>query len=157
MPLIELTLPRGALPEDAKPELLKRLTNTVAKWEGGADNPRLLGTIWALLDERDPAGMSVGGARTDKPYYRLHVTTIEGALDARQKEGLVADVTEAILDAEGSPSEPANAARVWCHIDELADGNWGAVGKIWRLRDIAEFTGVKFEGVEEAQMAEAPR
>jgi hypothetical protein len=50
-----------------------------------------------------------------------------------------------VLEAEGSPNEPAQAARVWCHIHELPDGNWGAVGRIWRLHEIAEFAGIELE------------
>jgi phenylpyruvate tautomerase PptA (4-oxalocrotonate tautomerase family) len=156
MPMIDLTLPKGALTEEAKAMLLKRLTTTVAKWEGIADDPRALQTIWAFLDERDPSAMTVGGEPVAAPRYRVRVTLAAGALDDQRKAGLVADATQAVLEAEGAANEPANAARVWCHIHELPDGNWGAVGRIWRLRDVAELVGVDFPGLRHGQLSGAP-
>src|SRR3954454_24579903 len=125
MPMIDLTLPEGALTAEAKTTLIERLTTTVAKWEGVADNPQALQTIWAFFDERSPAAMGVGGVVVDKPHsrlrvtvaagargaaggggaqkphYRLRVTVAAGALDDGAKSGLVAEATEALLAAEG--------------------------------------------------------
>jgi phenylpyruvate tautomerase PptA (4-oxalocrotonate tautomerase family) len=151
--MIDLTLPKGALSEEAKAKLLKRLTTTVAKWEGVAEDPRALQTIWAFLDERDTGAMTVGGEPIDAPRYRVRVTLAAGALDDQRKAGLVAEATQAVLEAEGAADEPINSMRVWCHIHELPDGNWGAVGRIWRLRDIAELVGVDFPGLHEGELA----
>ena len=145
MPMIELTLPQGALGDAAKQTLVERLTRTVLESEGMSDTPAVAATIWLFVDERPPAAINVGGRPAESPRYRVELTVAEGSLDERRKQGLVADVTEQVLEAEGSPNEPAEAARVWCHIRELPDGNWGAVGRIWRLRDIAEFAGIDLE------------
>lgn len=143
MPMIDLTLPAGALDEGRRAELVDQLSRTVAKWEGVSDYDRAARTVWLFVDERPADAMYVGGRPAGRPRYRLRLTTVEGALDDERKAGLVAEVTQNILDAEGSPNEPANAARVWCHIVELPDGNWGTVGEIWRLSRIAEFAGVE--------------
>ena len=88
------------------------------------------------------ANLAVGGRLPEAPHYRVQLTVAAGVLDEASKEGLVAEVTERILDIEGSPSDPANSARIWCHVHELPDGNWGAVGRIWRLPEMVKFAGI---------------
>ena len=147
MPMIDLTLPEGALDNEQKQELVSQLVATVKKWEGMADNPRVASTIRSFIDERPAAHLAVGGQVQEAPYYRVQLTIAAGILDEERKAGLVAEVTERILDVEGSSHESANAARIWCHIHELPDGNWGAVGRIWRLGEIVKFAGIDPETV----------
>jgi phenylpyruvate tautomerase PptA (4-oxalocrotonate tautomerase family) len=142
MPMIELTMAEGALDADRKERLLKRLAATVSRWEGMADDPRVAATVWTFIDERRAGSIVAGGRPADEWRYRVEITVAEGLLDDERKAGLVADVTRCVLEAEGAPNEPAHAARVWCHIHELPDGNWGATGRVWRLADIVEFTGI---------------
>lgn len=152
MPLIDVTLPEGALAEEAKASLVERLTATVSQVEGMADDPKVANLIWTLLDERPAGAFHAAGRPVDTPRYRVNVTVAAGSLDAERKERLVAEVTQHVLEAEGAPNDPRNAARVWCHIHELPDGNWGAVGRIWRLEEIAQFAGIDLQRpVEEPQ------
>ena len=65
--------------------------------------------------------------------------TPAGALDDQRRAGLVAEATELVLRAEGSLNTPENAERVWVILDDVAEGGWGANGRIWRLADIAGF------------------
>ena len=34
---------------------------------------------------------------------------------------------------------PPNAFRVWVILSEVAEGSWGAEGRIWRFADIVDF------------------
>jgi phenylpyruvate tautomerase PptA (4-oxalocrotonate tautomerase family) len=147
VPMIDLTLPAGALGDEAKRGLVASLVETVARWEGMADDPRVAATVWTFLNELPPDAIGVAGQPATEPRYRVQITVAEGTLDERRTEGLIADVTREVLEAEGSPNEPAHAARVWCHLHELPDGNWGAVGKVWRLQDIAEFAGIDLAAI----------
>lgn len=151
--MIDLTFPQGAMGEEAKRMLVAQLARTVARWEGMSDDPQVASAIWTFVDERPAGAINIAGEPAAEPRYRVQVTVAEGSLDEQRKEGLVADITRQVLDAEGSPNEPAHATRVWCHLHELSEGNWGAVGRIWRLRDIAEFAGIDPERVREAEQA----
>jgi phenylpyruvate tautomerase PptA (4-oxalocrotonate tautomerase family) len=141
--MIELTLPEGALPQPALSALVERLTRTVLETEGMADNELVASTIWTFVDERPAHAINVAGRPAEQPRYRVSITVAEGSLDDERKAALVAEVTSHVLAAEGRENDPRHAARVWCHIHELPDGNWGAVGKIWRLSDIEEFAGIE--------------
>lgn len=142
MPMIELTLLAGAVEGDRLSDLVERLGRAVAKWEGMADTPQVSAAVWTFVDERPPGAVTALGRPLDEPRYRVQVTVAEGSLDDGRKAGLVADITGLVLAAEGRGAGPADAARVWCHVHELRDGNWGAAGRIWRLDDIVGFAGI---------------
>jgi phenylpyruvate tautomerase PptA (4-oxalocrotonate tautomerase family) len=54
-----------------------------------------------------------------------------GVLSKEQKAELISRVTEAILRIEGAESEPAQRARVYCLVNEIADGGWGWAGQVY--------------------------
>jgi phenylpyruvate tautomerase PptA (4-oxalocrotonate tautomerase family) len=145
MPMIELTFPHGALQDEARAALIDRLTRTVGRWEGMSESEQVASSIWAFVDERPAESINAAGRPAARPRYRVQITVAEGSLDERRKSGLVAEVTEQVLEAEGSANEPRQAARVWVHLHELPDGNWGAVGRIWHLRDIVQFAGIELD------------
>jgi phenylpyruvate tautomerase PptA (4-oxalocrotonate tautomerase family) len=151
MPMIDLTLPEGALRDDAKGRLVEELTTALLKWEGAPDNEVARSLAWTYVDERPAGAINVAGAPAQEPRYRVKVTVPEGALDDERKAGLVAEVTERVLAAEGRPNEPAHAARVWCIVREVRDGNWGGGGRIARLKDIAQLIGATPDSVREAK------
>lgn len=139
MPMIDLTLPEDALDEETRHELLDELTRTLLKWEGvGEGNPMGDAVTWGVVHPVAAGDWHVAHAPTAEPRYRVLVTVPEGALDEPKKEGLVAEVTRKVLEAEGSPIDLAHALRVWVFIHEVPDGHWGGAGRIFRLRDIAK-------------------
>jgi phenylpyruvate tautomerase PptA (4-oxalocrotonate tautomerase family) len=150
MPMIEITYPEGTLAPETRERLVEQVSLTLLKWEGAPDNETARSLAWAYVDERPAGAINVGGRPPDEPRYRIRLTVPEGALDDERRAGLVAEVTEQVLAAEGSPNELQHAARVWVIISEVADGSWGAGGRIFRLRDIAEFIGATREGVSAA-------
>jgi phenylpyruvate tautomerase PptA (4-oxalocrotonate tautomerase family) len=139
MPMIDLTLSEDALDEQARHDLLDELTRALLRWEGvGENNPMGDAVTWGVVHPVAAGDWHVAHAPAEEPRYRVLVTVPEGALDEPKKEGLVAEVTRKVLEAEGSPIDLANALRVWVFIHEVPDGHWGGAGRIFRLRDIAK-------------------
>jgi len=141
MPMIDLTLPEDALDERARHDLLDELTRALLRWEGvGEGNPMGDAVTWGVIHPVAPGDWHVAHAPApaDQPRYRVLVTVPEGALDDPKKEGLVAELTRKVLEAEGSPIDLASALRVWVFVNEVPDGHWGGAGRIFRLRDIAK-------------------
>lgn len=147
MPMIDVTLPQGALTEDAKAELVERLTTALIHGEGAPDNDYVRAIAWCFLDERPAGAVNVGGRAIDRPLYRVVVTVPEGApgvagpLMLGNRNRMVRTMTEQVLAAEGTEYTDAEAARVWVQIREIQDGYWGATGEIGRMHDIATIAG----------------
>jgi phenylpyruvate tautomerase PptA (4-oxalocrotonate tautomerase family) len=142
MPMIDLTMPTGALSEQAKEDLMERLTKTLLKWEGAKpDNDAVQSIAWTFLHEAEL--VTVGGRSAEKPRYRVFAGVPQGSIGDEEKQGLVAEVTNEVLRAESPDEEPApeDAARVWVIVNEITDGNWGGFGRIFRLEDILAFAG----------------
>ena len=137
MPMIELTLEEGSLTDAAKADLVKELTAALLRWEGAPDNELARSIAWAYVDERPAGSINVGGRPADAPRYRIKLTIPEGALDDAAKSGMVDEATRLVLEAEGSAKDATAAFRVWVIVREVTDGNWGAAGQVFRLRDIA--------------------
>ena len=141
MPMIELTLPQGALDKPAQDDLMEKLTLTLLRWEGApADSGAAKDVSWGYVDERPTSNVyHRGRPQPEQPLYRVKITVPERALDDERKAGVVAEMTKHILEAEGAdPQDEAAAMRVWVIVREVADGNWGGAGRIWRLRDVAK-------------------
>jgi phenylpyruvate tautomerase PptA (4-oxalocrotonate tautomerase family) len=137
MPMIDLTLAPHALDDHARSWLVEELLTTLLRWEGAPDNEHSKSLAWAFVHVAD--AITVASSPSGLPHYRVGIRTPQGALDDERRAGLVAEVTKLVLKAEGSPNDPDNAFRVWVILDEVAEGSWGAAGRIWRFRDIAEF------------------
>ena len=138
--MIELTVPAGALHRATQDDLMEKLTFALLRWEGAPEDSAAAKAVsWGFVDERPVRNVYQGGSpRPDKPLYRVKITVPVGALDDDKKAGVVAEMTKHVLEAEGAdPDDEAAGMRVWVIIREVADGNWGGAGKIWRLRDIA--------------------
>src|SRR5688572_8242401 len=109
MPMIELTLPQGALDKGAQDDLMEKLTFALLRWEGAPEDSDAAKTVsWGYVDER-PAGNVYQGGKPEpqQPIYRVKVTVPDGALNDEKKSGLVAEATRYVLEAEGSdPTDP---------------------------------------------------
>ena len=138
MPLIDVTLPEGALTEEQRNALGERLTNTVLKWEGAADIPFSRQITVVYFDERPAGSIYVAGAQETEPRYRVLVTIPEGSItDDERKAGMVEEMTRDVVEVDGSEDETASF-RVWVFIHEVPDGHWAGAGQIFRLRDIVK-------------------
>jgi phenylpyruvate tautomerase PptA (4-oxalocrotonate tautomerase family) len=135
MPMLELTYPEGALDANARTSLVEELTATLLRWEGAPDTQLFRDATWAYVNEQPAWAVNRAGKPADSPTFHLAVTVPGGALSDRRKAGLVDETTRLILDAEGGDRD---AQRVWVHIHEIPDGNWGAIGQIIRFEQLRE-------------------
>lgn len=123
MPLIELTYREGAIDESARTALVSTLTEVLMRWEGVPDTDFFRAATWVQLHERPGWAVNRAGVPAEETTYLVSVTIPMGAMSARRKSGLIEDVTNAVLDADGGTRD---AYRVWVHVHEIPDGNWGA-------------------------------
>jgi phenylpyruvate tautomerase PptA (4-oxalocrotonate tautomerase family) len=134
VPMIDLTLPADALDDDSRADLVQRLLSTLLRWEGAPEGDRSKSLAWAFVHLVD--SVVVAHSPSGKPHYRVEVATPQGALDDERRAGLVAEVTDLVLAAEGTAFTPEDAFRVWVILREVAEGSWGAAGRIWRFADV---------------------
>lgn len=139
MPIIDLRLPRGALPRPALEHLARDLSRALLQCDVARDNPRAEAINWVYLHEHDPGDLFVGGRGGGRPHYRIEVTVMEGAMSETHREDIAALMTRAVLTAEGGPINPLNAGRVWVIFHEIPDGRWAAGGRLYRLEDVMRF------------------
>jgi phenylpyruvate tautomerase PptA (4-oxalocrotonate tautomerase family) len=131
MPLIELSLPTGALEPSTRDALVADLTTLVLAYQHAPDNEITRSISWAYVDER---ALYVGGHPADTPHVRVKLTIPQFALDEEHKEHLVDALTARVVEALGPGGDPCN---VWVLIDEVTDGNWAGGGRVYHFRDIA--------------------
>lgn len=134
MPMIELTVPAGALTEAGRADVQRELAAVLLRWEGAPDTEFFRAQAWGYLHEL-PKGAQVTAA-DDAPRFRVDVTVPQGALSERRKAGLVQEVTEVVLKTAGLTE--ADTLRVWVLIHEQAEGTWGAGGQIVRYAELVK-------------------
>jgi phenylpyruvate tautomerase PptA (4-oxalocrotonate tautomerase family) len=125
MPLIDLHVPAGALPEGVGESLLEELATILLRWEGAPDTPFFREITWTYLHE---ATLAVGGRPGGAPRYRVEVSVPAGALSQRRKAGVIADMHAAVARAAGIDGDPDAALHVWTLIRDVPEGSWGAGG-----------------------------
>ena len=144
MPMIDLFMPEGALEPDARAEAVERLTQALLRHEGAPqDNRYVEAMAWTLVHEMPREAFNVAGRPADRPFYRVMVTVPEGTLlqgpgliGTQARKNLVREVTEILLEAEGTEYSDVESGRVYCLIQEIEDGYWGGVGSTFRMADI---------------------
>lgn len=140
MPMLDVYIPDGALQPVAEAALLNRITEILVRHEGfDPADPVTRSVSWLWLHR--PAGVYVGGALADAPRYKVVPSVPEGQLDEHKRASVIAEVTEAILDAENG-AWPRDASRIWVFPTEIPEGHWGGWGQIRPLATIlARLTG----------------
>jgi len=137
MPMLDAYIPDGALEAAAERALLAKLTDLLIVNEGAdPTNPQVRSIAWLFVHR--PAQVYVAGAPADAPRYRFVASVPEGQYEPERRQAMVADITEAVLDAEDGRFD-RDPSRVWVFTPEIADGTWGALGQIVTLADIATF------------------
>jgi phenylpyruvate tautomerase PptA (4-oxalocrotonate tautomerase family) len=152
VPMIDVTIPEGALKAEAEERLLKELGDILIGHEGFDPASKTAQSVTVVFVHR-PAAVFVAGARSARPRYRIVPTVPEGQYTEASRKALVKDVTEAVVRAEGGSFEDV-APRVWVFPSEIEDGTWGSRGGIHRLPDIQAFIAGEHERkVGEARLA----
>jgi phenylpyruvate tautomerase PptA (4-oxalocrotonate tautomerase family) len=138
VPMIDAYIPEGALRPEAEAALIDRLTGMLMTWEGFDPTDSVMRNVsWVFLHR--PTAVYVAGAPAEEPRYKIVTTVPEGQLTEHSRAGVIADVTEAVLDAEEG-TRPRDKARVWVFPTDIPDGQWGGRGRIMRLADILRRT-----------------
>jgi phenylpyruvate tautomerase PptA (4-oxalocrotonate tautomerase family) len=143
MPMIDVTIPEGALKPEAEERLMKELTDTLIAHEGfDVGNERAQSVSVVFLHR--PAAVYVAGKRSPSPRYRIVPTVPEGQYTDATRKALVKAVTEAVVRADGGKFEDV-APRVWVFPTEIPDGQWGSRGVIRPLPEIQAFIAGEHE------------
>ncbi|MGY3440486.1 MULTISPECIES: tautomerase family protein [unclassified Bradyrhizobium] len=156
MPMIDVTIPEGALSPDAEARLIKELGDILIGHEGFDPANRIAQSVTVVFLHR-PAAVYVAGQRSPSPRYRIVPTVPEGQYTEASRAALVKDVTDAVVRADGGSFEDV-AAQVWVFPTEVPDGQWGSRGVIRPLPDIQAFIAGEHERkVGEARLARRRR
>jgi phenylpyruvate tautomerase PptA (4-oxalocrotonate tautomerase family) len=134
MPTITVTAPKGALGKPGRDKLMKRLSDTLLKWEGAdVGNAAAQAIAWTYYNEVPTGNFYVGGVNTDAPRFKIDVTTPEGALDDASRTQLVQEIGVVVDEATDRAGTGQNH---WVLFNEIFEGGWGAAGRIFRRADI---------------------
>jgi len=135
MPMLDVYIPDGALTTEVEDDLVARLTDLLLTHEGvNPENARARELAWVWVHR--PARVFVAGEPADRPRYKLVPQVPEGQYDDQRRAAIVAEATEAVLDAEERMGRTRDPNIVWVFPTEIPDGTWGGAGQIMRLGDI---------------------
>lgn len=156
MPMIDVTIPEGALQPEAEARLIKELGDILIGHEGFDPANKVAQGVTVVFLHR-PAAVYVAGAPSPTPRYRIVPTVPEGQYTEASRAALVKDVTDAVVRAAGGSFEEV-APQVWVFPTEIPDGQWGSRGVIRPLPNIQAFIAGEHERkVGEARLARRRR
>lgn len=154
MPFVEVFAPRGAVREDQRAKISHAMVREVMEAEGAPDTASARSISWLVWQDVD--AWSVGGAAVepdDAPRYVVRVGVPAGSMDDGKRADMVRRVTQVLADADDDPERMWAEPDAWVHINEVPEGNWGALGRVVRFEDIAAYV---FTGSVPAAAAPAP-
>ncbi|WP_050422360.1 tautomerase family protein [Bradyrhizobium tropiciagri] len=143
MPMIDVTIPEGALKPEAEARLVKELGDILIGHEGFDPANKVAQSVTVVFVHR-PDAVYVAGAPSPTPRYRIVPTVPEGQYTEASRAALVKDVTAAVVRAAGGSFEDV-APQVWVFPTEIPDGQWGSRGVIRPLSDIQAFIAGEHE------------
>jgi phenylpyruvate tautomerase PptA (4-oxalocrotonate tautomerase family) len=156
MPMIDVTIPEGALKPEAEARLMKELGDILIGHEGFDPANKVAQSVTVVFLHR-PAAVYVAGQRSPSPRYRVVPSVPEGQYTDASRRALVKDVTDTVVRADGGTYEEV-APRVWVFPTEIPDGQWGSRGVIRPLPDIQAFiAGEQERSVGEERLARRRR
>jgi phenylpyruvate tautomerase PptA (4-oxalocrotonate tautomerase family) len=153
VPIFELTYPQGALEPDVRAKLVDDLTTSLLRAERAPDTEFFRSITWSYVHELPTDSVLAAGRPVEKPTFKVDVTTPQGALSDRRREELAGEATRLIREAAGIPED--EALRVWVLMHEVAEGSWGAGGKVVRFEQLREAAKAQREQAEGAVPAGA--
>ena len=141
MPMIDVTIPEGALKPEAEARLIKELGDILIGHEGFDPANKVAQSVTVVFLHR-PVAVYVAGEPS--PRYRIVPTVPEGQYTEASRAALVKDVTDAVVRAAGGSFADV-APQVWVFPTEIPDGQWGSRGVIRPLPDIQAFIAGEHE------------
>ncbi|WP_431898489.1 tautomerase family protein [Nonomuraea sp. bgisy101] len=141
MPFVELFAPKGALRGERGRRVKEQLVAEVMLAEGAPDTAAAREISWLVLNE--PDAWFVGGRQVldkEHPRYVVRVSVPAGSLNDAKRADMIERITRVLSEAEDDPRRIYDRPVAWVHLVEIPDGNWGAMGRVFRLPDIVDFT-----------------
>ncbi|WP_435973695.1 tautomerase family protein [Streptomyces sp. Qhu_M48] len=131
MPLVEITVPEGALSEAAAEVLQQQVADAVLTAMGLPRTDFFTSATWVYVREA-AKGLATTGAGTP-PGVLIVVTPLKGFLTPERNEALSVELTRYVQEATG----PGTV--VWLVVNEIPEGNWAVNGGLTRRARIDEF------------------
>ncbi|MQA86691.1 MAG: hypothetical protein GEV03_19175 [Streptosporangiales bacterium] len=142
MPFVELFAPKDALDGERGRRVTEQLVAEVMAAEGAPDTEAARSISWLVVNQ--PDAWFVGGkpiSDTEPPRYVVRVSVPANSLDDTKRADMVERITRVLADGDQDPQRLYREPVAWVHIVEIPDGNWGAMGQVVRLADIAQYVG----------------
>jgi phenylpyruvate tautomerase PptA (4-oxalocrotonate tautomerase family) len=141
MPLVEVIHPEGSFDAATREDLLSKLSAICLRWEGIESTDSSQSIAWVYLDERPAGSIAAGGKPLSQNIYLVNVRVMAGFMDYERIEGMAAELTHAILEADGTGG--TGDARVFVILEEVPSGTWAVDGKVWPSVFAAETLGLE--------------
>jgi phenylpyruvate tautomerase PptA (4-oxalocrotonate tautomerase family) len=77
--------------------------------------------------------------RGEAPRFVVRVAVPAGSLDDAKRRDMVERVTRVLAVSDDDPARLAREPVAWVHINEVPEGNWGAMGRVVGFADIVDF------------------
>jgi phenylpyruvate tautomerase PptA (4-oxalocrotonate tautomerase family) len=129
MPLVEVIHPAGSFDAQRREDLLRNLSSICLRWEGIEITDASQSIAWVYLDERPADSIAAGGEPLSQNVYLVNVRVMVGFMDYERIEKMAAELTLAILEADGT--EGTGDPRVFVIVEEVPSGTWAVDGKVW--------------------------
>lgn len=139
MPFVEVFAPQGAVRPDQQALISKGLVAEVMRGEGAPDTEIARAISWLVWHPVDH--WSIGGQLIEPdepPRYMVRVSVPAGSLIDEKRADIIARVTQVLADADDDGDRLYREPSAWVQLVEIADGNWGALGRVFRFADISE-------------------
>jgi phenylpyruvate tautomerase PptA (4-oxalocrotonate tautomerase family) len=140
MPFVEVFVPTGSLTDAQRAHITDTLVAEVMVAEGAPDTAAARSISWLLMHEVDT--WVVGGQKLDgsePTRFVVRVAVPSGSLDDAKRADMVQRITRVLADADDNPERFSLEPVAWVHINEIPEGNWGALGRVVGFADIAGF------------------
>ena len=142
MPNILVKIPKGAFADDARANLLRRITDAAATAEQIPADPKKRFTSWVVMDEVEAGMFTCGGIDMSSqvlPCIAM-VYVPEGVLlDESSRALYVKLMHDAFKQALLADDKRQLATSVILH--DVPHGTWGGNGAIWTLLDQTKAAG----------------
>ena len=151
MPMVQVTMRKGALTPEQKEKLTDRLTHVLLMIEGGTDNPAGRAIAWTIYKEIDPGDWAIG-VKFDGTYeapggrFLFSITLPEASLSPDRRPLIIEATNTALMETLKLDPEDRLGKSAWVHIHEIPEGHWGAGGEVFGVEKIYHVWGVQDDG-----------
>lgn len=140
MPFVEVFSPPGAVSAEQRKQIAEHLVPEVMKAEGAPDNEFARAISWLVWHEGTL--WSIGGQiieADEPPRYVVRVTVPAASQNDATRAAIVKAVTEVLADADEDPDRVRNGLASFVLLNEVPEGDWGSMGRIFSFKEIASF------------------